>query len=71
MDDLLTGCKIVDQTVQIYDEMNKLMNAGEFKLQKYYTNDLKLLEFIKKSNQMLDSTVILKYSDTTKILGLY
>lgn len=59
MDDLLKGCEIEEQAVNIYNEMNSLMNSGGKStrvhqtvhlLQKWRSNSKTVLQYNGKNN---------------------
>ncbi|XP_047537187.1 uncharacterized protein LOC125071140 [Vanessa atalanta] len=70
MDDLLTGGDDEVEIIDIYDQMNKLMNAGGFCLQKWCTNSEKLLNHIKADKIRSDQAVIFKENNMIKVLGI-
>lgn len=47
MDDLMTGCYSVDEGIELYKQITGLLNKGGFTLQKWNSNNTKLLEKIK------------------------
>ncbi|XP_049879678.1 uncharacterized protein LOC126376395 [Pectinophora gossypiella] len=69
MDDLLTGCETHEQAVEIYEQMNELMKAGGFELQKWCSNSDELLEHIKTESQKSSQSVLIKSKDM-KVLGI-
>nr|XP_026491789.1 uncharacterized protein LOC113397585 [Vanessa tameamea] len=70
MDDLLTGGDDEFEIIQIYDQMNRLMNAGGFCLQKWCKNSEKLLNHIKADKIRSDQAVIFKENNMIKVLGI-
>ncbi|KAJ0169427.1 hypothetical protein K1T71_015014 [Dendrolimus kikuchii] len=70
MDDLLTGCETTVQAIDIYKEMNNLMRAGGFELQKWCSNSDELLGHIEEENQRSNQSVVFKSNDNIKVLGL-
>ncbi|XP_064074410.1 uncharacterized protein LOC135193908 [Vanessa tameamea] len=70
MDDLLTGGDNEFEIIEIYDQMNRLMNAGGFCLQKWCTNSEKLLNHIKADKIRSDQAVIFKENNMIKVLGI-
>ncbi|XP_059047432.1 uncharacterized protein LOC131842884 [Achroia grisella] len=48
MDDLMTGCSIVQDGEVLYREMSDLLNKGGFELQKWNTNNKDLLKVFQK-----------------------
>ncbi|XP_014361661.2 uncharacterized protein LOC106713372 [Papilio machaon] len=70
MDDLLTGCETTEQAMEIYEQMNNLMRAGGFELQKWCSNSEDLLEHICKDNQRDNQLIQFKSNDSIKVLGL-
>lgn len=71
MDDLLTGCEAVEQAIEIYEQMNQLMRAGGFELQKWCSNSHVLLNHISHESQRPNHLIAFKSSDSIKVLGLY
>lgn len=70
MDDLMTGCETEDEAKNIYDEMNRLMNAGGFQAQKWCTNNEEILKYIEEERQRTDQSIPLKTNNTVKVLGI-
>lgn len=70
MDDLLTGCETEAEAIQIFDQMNGLMNSGGFSLQKWCTNSEALIKYIKEENQKGDQKLVFKSDDVMKVLGI-
>ncbi|XP_073944720.1 uncharacterized protein [Choristoneura fumiferana] len=70
MDDLLTGCESVEEGKKIYKELDNLLAKGGFQLQKWTTNDKKLMQEINKEKENNLENLPLKIDTTTKILGL-
>lgn len=69
MDDLLSGGETEGQAVNIYNEMNKLMNSGGFMLQKWSSNSEAVLQYIGK-NKCDDHELPLKVNSVVKVLGV-
>ncbi|XP_046963286.1 uncharacterized protein LOC124532427 [Vanessa cardui] len=70
MDDLLTGGDDENEIIEIYDQMNKLMKAGGFCLQKWCTNSENLLNHIKADKIRSNQAVIFKENNMIKVLGI-
>ena len=70
MDDLLTGCENANEAVEIYEQMNALMRAGGFELQKWSSNCRELLNHINKESQKTDQSLIFKQNEMIKVLGI-
>ncbi|XP_045541464.1 uncharacterized protein LOC123722956 [Papilio machaon] len=70
MDDLLSGGETEDEVIEIYEQLNKVMKAGGFNLQKWCTNSEKLLKYIKTDKQRADSSLVFKENDMVKVLGI-
>lgn len=70
MDDLLTGCDTEEETLEIFEQMNKLMSEGGFRLQKWCTNSEKLQKHIKHESQKSDQPYVFKTNDVIKVLGI-
>ncbi|XP_047022485.1 uncharacterized protein LOC124631893 [Helicoverpa zea] len=69
MDDLLSGCDTEEHAVEIYHEMNSLMNSGGFQLQKWSSNSEAVLQYIGKNN-CDDHELPLKVNSVVKVLGV-
>ncbi|XP_075977746.1 uncharacterized protein LOC142977620 [Anticarsia gemmatalis] len=67
MDDLMTGCQSETEVIQIYKEMNSLLGKGGFRLQKWTSNKMSLLEEL---NEASGKDLEIKMDKVTKILGL-
>ncbi|KAJ0169480.1 hypothetical protein K1T71_015067 [Dendrolimus kikuchii] len=70
MDDLMTGCDSDSEAIQIYEEMNKLMKSGGFELQKWSSNNHKLLEYIGTDKHLPTNSVAIQQDKKEKVLGL-
>lgn len=70
VDDLMTGCETEEEAIEIYTQINKLMKAGGFELQKWSSNSVKLLKYMEKQNQRMENHVHLKINDLVKVLGI-
>ncbi|KAJ0169482.1 hypothetical protein K1T71_015069 [Dendrolimus kikuchii] len=70
MDDLMTGCDSDSEAIQIYEEMNKLMKSGGFELQKWSSNNHKLLEYIGTDKHLPSNSVAIQQDKKEKVLGL-
>ncbi|KAJ0169704.1 hypothetical protein K1T71_014889 [Dendrolimus kikuchii] len=70
MDDLMTGCDSDSEAIQIYEEMNKLMKSGGFELQKWSSNNHKLLENIGTDKHLPTNSVAIQQDKKEKVLGL-
>ncbi|XP_013165801.1 PREDICTED: uncharacterized protein LOC106116477 [Papilio xuthus] len=68
MDDLRTGCKTTEQTIDNYHQMNTLMRAGGFELRKWCSNSE--VEHICKENQRKNQLLHFKYNENIKILDI-
>lgn len=51
MDDLMTGCSSVEEGIELYKQISELLEKGGFKLQKWSSNNLKLVKIIKEIEQ--------------------
>ncbi|CAG9102625.1 unnamed protein product [Plutella xylostella] len=69
IDDLLTGCDTEEEALTIYNEMNDLMRAGGFDLQKWSSNNENVMKYISE-NKRADQEVPLKVNSLVKILGV-
>lgn len=69
MDDLLTGCESIDEAMNIYNDMTKLMNLGGFALQKWSSNNETLLKYI-GDNKSDDHELPLKVNNLIRVLGV-
>nr|XP_034830105.1 uncharacterized protein LOC117987255 [Maniola hyperantus] len=69
VDDLMTGCETVEEGIQLYKEMTRLMAKGGFQLQKWVTNDETLAKKI-MAGKIEDKEVDIKTDEILKILGL-
>ncbi|KAL0818485.1 hypothetical protein ABMA28_008940 [Loxostege sticticalis] len=72
VDDFLSGCQTVEEGLQIYRELNIMMEKGGFELQKWMTNDGELLERLKKEEEgkNIGEGMNLKTDEIVKLLGL-
>lgn len=70
MDDLMTGCNLEDEAIEIYEDMNKLMNAGGFEIQKWSSNNERLLEYIGKDKHRANNSVKIQQDKNGKVLGI-
>lgn len=72
MDDLLTGCENMETAMQLYKEMNSLLQKGGFKLQKWSINCGELLDKIRENVEGLgkEEGLKLKMDEVMKLLGL-
>ncbi|XP_063825323.1 uncharacterized protein LOC135074871 [Ostrinia nubilalis] len=71
MDDLITGANTESEALQIYDEMNRLMKLGGFKLQKWNSNCENIVEKIQDKNEQNGKQVTpIKLNKTIKVLGV-
>lgn len=72
MDDLMTGCQTETEAINVYEQMNSLLEKGGFKLQKWASNRKGLSNAVK--NSLEDSSerkkVEIKEDDIAKILGV-
>ncbi|XP_075990187.1 uncharacterized protein LOC142985830 [Anticarsia gemmatalis] len=50
MDDLMSGCQSETEAVEIYEQMNGLLAKGGFKLQKWSSNKVSLLEELQEGS---------------------
>ncbi|XP_059056144.1 uncharacterized protein LOC131850012 [Achroia grisella] len=69
MDDLLSGADTIETAKKIYDEMNGLMAAGKFQLQKWNTNDTELLSYMRKADDEV-TELEFQLEGTIKTLGI-
>ncbi|XP_045459918.1 uncharacterized protein LOC123670468 [Melitaea cinxia] len=69
IDDLLTGCETEDEAIEIYNNMNKLLNSGGFDLQKWSSNNQNVLKYIGE-NKRDDHELPLKINSLVKVLGV-
>ncbi|XP_045509321.1 uncharacterized protein LOC123704872 [Colias croceus] len=67
VDDLMTGCHTVEEGMQIYTQMTKLLKCAGFPLQKWSSNSKELLKNIGKSDA---PNLEIKIDEITKILGI-
>lgn len=70
VDDLMTGCDTENEAINIYEEMNLLMNSGGFQLQKWSSNSKKLLEYIGQDKHSIETSVPIKSDNMLKVLGI-
>ncbi|KAJ0178490.1 hypothetical protein K1T71_006313 [Dendrolimus kikuchii] len=70
MDDLLSGAETEIEIIEIYEQLNKLMDAGGFNLQKWCTNSQELLNHIKTNMQSSNQSLVFKENDMVKVLGI-
>ncbi|KAJ0184020.1 hypothetical protein K1T71_000443 [Dendrolimus kikuchii] len=70
MDDLLSGAETEIEIIEIYEQLNKLMDAGGFNLQKWCTNSQELLNYIKTNMQSSNQSLVFKENDMVKVLGI-
>ncbi|XP_064074465.1 uncharacterized protein LOC113394292 [Vanessa tameamea] len=70
IDDLLTGCETEMEAVEIFEEMNNLMSAGGFCLQKWCSNSERLMNHIQEECKKLDQPLIFKINNMIKVLGI-
>ncbi|KAJ0171702.1 hypothetical protein K1T71_012465 [Dendrolimus kikuchii] len=59
MDDLMTGCESVKQGIEIYKQMNELLNKGGFVLEKWVSNNDELLEKLKEPDKVKELSTVL------------
>ncbi|CAK1584170.1 unnamed protein product [Parnassius mnemosyne] len=75
MDDLMSGCETVEEGVQVYKDLNKMMQKGGFQLQKWGSNSRELLEktgeVVKSQSGNIELNVGKENESFTKVLGLY
>lgn len=72
MDDLLTGCENMETAMQLYKEINSLLQKGGFKLQKWSINCGELLDKIRENAEGLgkEEGLKLKMNEVMKLLRL-
>lgn len=71
MDDLMTGADTEPKAFHLYDEMNQLMKAGGFQLQKWNSNSATLLQQLSQMSDKTDeSSETLKLNRSIKVLGV-
>ncbi|XP_026746838.1 uncharacterized protein LOC113508077, partial [Trichoplusia ni] len=72
MDDLMSGCETVEDGIKLFKEINMLLNKGGFKLQKWTSNDERIIKEINLENkeQDLEQNLEIKLDYIMKILGL-
>ncbi|XP_026331312.1 uncharacterized protein LOC113238692, partial [Hyposmocoma kahamanoa] len=70
MDDLITGAETETDALNIVDEMNKLMKAGGFELQKWNSNCETLLQKFGRSKERDNQSVHIKLNKSMKVLGV-
>ena len=76
MDDLMTGCDSIEEGMQIYSEMNKLLAKAGFNLQKWSSNSNELLASIigekhsYKGQDGVEREINIKQDEIFKTLGL-
>ncbi|XP_045511117.1 uncharacterized protein LOC123706034 [Colias croceus] len=68
MDDLLTGCDSEKEALRLYEEMNELLSKGGFKLQKWSSNSMEVMEGFEGN---IEQDRELKEDDVTKVVGLF
>ena len=52
VDDLVSGCESIDKALELYQKAKERMLAGGFKLRKWKTNDVELLQEINKNESV-------------------
>lgn len=72
IDDLLTGCENMETAMQLYKEINSLLQKGGFKLQKWSINCGELLDKIRENAEGLgkEEGLKLKMNEVMKLLRL-
>lgn len=68
MDDILTGANSDEELIELYSEINQLLNSANFKLHKWSTNNLTI--FQNKENKFTFNDIPIKET-FSKILGIY
>ncbi|XP_025602297.2 uncharacterized protein LOC112694947 [Athalia rosae] len=69
MDDVLTGSKSLEDTIELQNQLTQLLKAGHFELRKWQTNDTRVLEHLAdecKAKKLL----VLDKQEAVKTLGL-
>ncbi|XP_073965607.1 uncharacterized protein [Choristoneura fumiferana] len=70
MDDLITGAETESEALKIYNEMNGLMKAGGFELQKWNSNSKTFLQTIGLSHENTQQSEQIKLNKSIKVLGV-
>lgn len=70
MDDLMTGCQTEDEAKDIYHQMDELMKAGGFELQKWTSNNDQVLKVIEEEKRTADQSIPVELSNLVKVLGI-
>ncbi|XP_073946595.1 uncharacterized protein [Choristoneura fumiferana] len=70
MDDLITGAETESEALKIYNEMNGLMKAGGFELQKWNSNSKTFLQNIGLSHENTQQSEQIKLNKSIKVLGV-
>lgn len=70
MDDLMTGCQTEDEAKDIYHQMDELMKAGGFELQKWTSNNDHVLKVIEEEKRTADQSIPVELSNLVKVLGI-
>ncbi|KAG6446975.1 uncharacterized protein LOC115441446 [Manduca sexta] len=70
MDDFMSGGQSVNEAVEINEQMSTMLKRGGFQLQKWMSNNNKLMNIIKKGSKVQENGLELKIDDVSKILGL-
>lgn len=72
VDDFMSGCATVEEALNIYEELNKIMAKGGFQLQKWASNNHEVLRIVGETNRK-QGLEISSEKDTekrTKVLGV-
>lgn len=68
MDDLLTGADTRDELFELRDQIDGILNSGQFSLRKWYSNDTEFLDQIPESER--EKALQFDGSDIVKPLGM-
>ena len=70
VDDLLTGCSTIEETIQLQEELQILLERGGFELRKWCSNNDTILEAIQSSHQTSKESLTFDKRDHVRALGL-
>ncbi|KAJ0169299.1 hypothetical protein K1T71_015183 [Dendrolimus kikuchii] len=70
VDDMMTNCETDNEAIDIYKQMNQLLNSGGFQLQKWNSNSDKFMNFINQKSKSDEKTLDIKSDNTVKVLGI-
>ncbi|XP_062713979.1 uncharacterized protein LOC134290792 [Aedes albopictus] len=71
VDDLFSGAKTVEETIELRKELDSLLSAGGFELRKWASNAEAVLEGVSPDNRALKTSVDLDRDQCIKSLGLH